>query len=155
MVENMNNGLMKILPLDYREVFTTSKMILLAKEKINEIVKLVNALENSENAYTNEKIGEVENKITELTTKLESGNFIKDHTINADKMDMTFVDDLQNYIMRYLGQCVQMVTFGLNEDGYFVAYIPRSWKDIQFFTNESGQLCLKILQPSQIDTNKL
>ena len=31
----------------------------------------------------------------------------------------------------------QLITFGLTEDGYFVAYIPEQWKDIEFFTDVS------------------
>lgn len=31
----------------------------------------------------------------------------------------------------------QLITFGLTDDGYFVAYIPEQWKDIMFFTDVS------------------
>lgn len=140
MLENIDNGLMKILPLDYREVFTTSKMILLAKEKINEIVKLVNALENSENEYTNEKIGEVENKITDLTTKLESGNFIKDHTITVDKMDKSFVDDLHALMIRQLSDSCKMVIPTIDNDGHYCFDIPSNWSQIDFNFCDDGHL---------------
>lgn len=33
-----------------------------------------------------------------------------------------------------VGDMMRMVFFGLTDDGYFVAYIPESWDDIQFFT---------------------
>jgi hypothetical protein len=33
-----------------------------------------------------------------------------------------------------VGELVKMVWFGLNDDGYFVAYIPESWADIIFNT---------------------
>ena len=34
-----------------------------------------------------------------------------------------------------IGELVKMVFFGLTDDGYFVAYIPDSWSDIQFGTS--------------------
>lgn len=33
-----------------------------------------------------------------------------------------------------IGDMMKMVFFGLTDSGYFVAYIPESWDDIQFFT---------------------
>lgn len=33
-----------------------------------------------------------------------------------------------------VGDMMKMVFFGLTDTGYFVAYIPESWNDIQFFT---------------------
>lgn len=34
-----------------------------------------------------------------------------------------------------VGRLVKMVFFGLTQDGYFIAYIPESWDDIQFGTS--------------------
>ena len=33
-----------------------------------------------------------------------------------------------------VGDMMKMVWFGLTDSGYFVAYIPESWDDIEFFT---------------------
>ena len=33
-----------------------------------------------------------------------------------------------------VGELVKMVFFGITEDGYFIAYIPESWDDIDFGT---------------------
>lgn len=33
-----------------------------------------------------------------------------------------------------VGELIKMVTFGITEEGYFVAYIPDSWADIIFNT---------------------
>lgn len=33
-----------------------------------------------------------------------------------------------------IGDLVKMVIFGLNDNGYFVAYIPDNWSDIKFNT---------------------
>lgn len=39
-------------------------------------------------------------------------------------------------------QAVQLVWFGLTDDGYFMAVIPPNWSDVQFDTNNNGQLVL-------------
>lgn len=50
-----------------------------------------------------------------------------------------------------VGELVKMVLFGINDQGYFVAYIPDSWSDIIFNTTgldvsvagyDFGHLCL-------------
>lgn len=47
-------------------------------------------------------------------------------------------DAIKNFIVKnfydIVGDMMKMVFFGLTDDGYFVAYIPESWDDIQFFT---------------------
>ena len=41
-----------------------------------------------------------------------------------------------------LTQAVQLVWFGLTDDGYFMAVIPENWSDVQFDTTNEGQLML-------------
>lgn len=41
-----------------------------------------------------------------------------------------------------LTKAIQLVWFGLTDDGYFMAVIPDNWKDVQFDTTEEGQLVL-------------
>lgn len=47
-------------------------------------------------------------------------------------------DAIKNFIVNnfydIVGDMMKMVFFGLTDSGYFVAYIPESWEDIQFFT---------------------
>lgn len=47
-------------------------------------------------------------------------------------------DAIKNFIVKnfydIVGDMMKMVFFGLTDSGYFVAYIPESWDDIQFFT---------------------
>ena len=48
-----------------------------------------------------------------------------------------WIDDFDtSYIEEIIAQYIKMVFFGLTEDGYFVAYIPDSWDDIQFSTSQ-------------------
>lgn len=39
-------------------------------------------------------------------------------------------------------QAVQLVWFGLSDDGYFMAVIPKNWSDVNFDTTNEGQLML-------------
>lgn len=41
---------------------------------------------------------------------------------------------IETHMPELMEQAVKMVFFGLNDDGYFIAYIPESWKEIQFDT---------------------
>lgn len=41
-----------------------------------------------------------------------------------------------------LTKAVQLVWFGLSDDGYFMAVIPEGWSDVQFDTTNEGQLML-------------
>ena len=46
-----------------------------------------------------------------------------------------------------VGSLVRFVFFGLTDDGYFVAYIPENWRDINFDTlytppEDYGRLCI-------------
>ena len=47
-------------------------------------------------------------------------------------------DAIKNFIVKnfydIVGDMMKMVFFGLTDSGYFVAYIPESWEDIEFFT---------------------
>lgn len=46
-----------------------------------------------------------------------------------------FTKWMQDNAIDLVGELVHMVFFGLTDDGYFVAYIPESWDEIQFSTS--------------------
>ena len=46
-----------------------------------------------------------------------------------DNFDTSFMEEI-------IAQYVKMVFFGLTDNGYFVAYIPDSWDEIQFSTSQ-------------------
>lgn len=48
---------------------------------------------------------------------------------------MTSWNQKIDYLLKHI--IPQLITFGLTDDGYFVAYIPEQWQDIQFFTDTS------------------
>jgi hypothetical protein len=57
-----------------------------------------------------------------------------------------YIDALGSYIDNNLYSLVdkiaQFVTFGLDDNGYFIAYIPETWTSIDFSTSENGELVL-------------
>ena len=59
--------------------------------------------------------------------RLERGNFPPSFTSALYKWLNDNVPDI-------LSNAIQMVWFGLTDNGYFVAYIPESWNDIIFNT---------------------
>ena len=60
--------------------------------------------------------------------------------IMAGRFPDSMINSLHNWLSRnafdIIGEMVKMVFFGLTDSGYFVAYIPESWKDIVFKTSE-------------------
>ncbi|MBO7733509.1 MAG: hypothetical protein J6S67_13175 [Methanobrevibacter sp.] len=66
-------------------------------------------------------------QLKELYDQIISGNF-------PDSVKKAFHDWMQKNAVAIVGDMVKMVFFGLTDDGYFVAYIPDSWNDIQFAT---------------------
>lgn len=63
-----------------------------------------------------------------------------------EDFDRIILEKTQNWLDEnmedILTQAVQLVWFGLTDDGYFMAVIPDNWKDVQFDTTNEGQLML-------------
>lgn len=49
---------------------------------------------------------------------------------------------LDEHMEGILTKAVQLVWFGLTDDGYFMAVIPEGWEDVQFDTTNEGRLML-------------
>lgn len=81
------------------------------------------------------------NKLTELFRKFQESGF-----------DDYYKSQIESWIYEHMptiiSEAIKMVYFGLTLDGYFVAYIPESWKQIvfdtgmQYGTPEYGRLIL-------------
>lgn len=66
-------------------------------------------------------------KIKELYQAIIEGNF-------PDELSASLIKWIQENAIDIFGEMIKMVFFGLNDYGYFVAYIPETWDDIQFGT---------------------
>ena len=83
-------------------------------EVLCKVVKYINELIDSDK--------EIINDIDELRADLK---IVQDWIANYD----------EDKIIELFDHYFKFVFFGLTEDGYFVAYIPESWNDIQFSTS--------------------
>lgn len=88
--------------------------------------------------YTN-RVLELEDWRTETDAAIEGINqFI------ADIRSGNYPEDVKRNIIKFItdnfydivGEMIKMVFFGLTDSGYFVAYIPENWDDIQFSTSQ-------------------
>lgn len=51
-----------------------------------------------------------------------------------DSIKQAFADWMNANALDLVGEMVKLVIFNITDDGYFVAYIPESWRDIIFKT---------------------
>src|SRR5690625_1071848 len=84
-----------------------------------------------------EKLKLVEETLQEYADILDGK--IEDFDRIITEKTIKWLDENMEHI---LTQAVQLVWFGLTDDGYFMAVIPENWSDVQFDTTEHGQLML-------------
>lgn len=112
----------KILPAVYDDSLSYYEAICKLADKVNEIVEIFNSEEND--------LTELEDAIQDLQDEFKK---FKEH--GFDDYYQQQVEDWINDNMEYIyTHTIKQVYFGLNEQGYFVAYIPESWRDIVFDT---------------------
>lgn len=68
------------------------------------------------------------NDLKQQVDDLESGRW-------SEEFVNTLISWYQDHIVDIIGEMVKQVFFGVNDQGYFVAYIPDSWDDIIFGTS--------------------
>lgn len=93
---------------------------------------VIKILKDAENVV-NDKIPGIETAISELKKSDQDINKRIDDVIK--KIDTLVNDDtILKLVIDAIDKAIKMVFFGLTDDGYFCAYIPQSWSDIQFGT---------------------
>jgi len=63
-------------------------------------------------------------------------NFFEELEIKIDRV-------IAETVKEVITETIKTVWFGLTDEGYFMAVIPDSWKEITFDTNNEGQLILE------------
>ena len=66
-------------------------------------------------------------ELEELYNEIISGEF-------PDSVQAAFAKWMRENALDIVGEMIRTVHFGLTNDGYFCAYIPSSWEEIQFDT---------------------
>lgn len=93
-------------------------------KRVKEYIGKVEALEDWK-----DETQAIINAINQLVIDINNGNF-------PDEMKKALIDFIKNNFYDIVGEMIKMVFFGLTDSGYFVAYIPESWEDIQFSTSQ-------------------
>ena len=84
-----------------------------------------------------EKLKLVEDTLKEYANILD-GKIEDFDRIILEKTEKWLAENMEDI----LTEAVELVWFGLTDDGYFMAVIPDGWKDVTFDTTEYGQLML-------------
>ena len=100
----------KVLPLVYDNSLSYYEVLC-------KVVKYINNLIDSDKAII-EDIEQLQKEMNEVLA------FMAKYREEAEKV---IKEEIEKYI-------ATMVFFGITDDGYFVAYIPKSWKNITFNT---------------------
>ena len=125
------------LPAFYWDVYSSEQRI---KELCKELCKLVD--------YANElgiHINLNKDDITNLQNELQN---LKDGGL-LDYYEKQIYKWIQDKMRDIMAAACKQVYFGLNDDGYFVAYVPDSWNEITFDTgavfgrSDYGRLILR------------
>lgn len=93
-------------------------VIAAVKELLSEVDNLHSWKDTHEEEYE---------QLKELYDQIISGNF-------PDSVKHAFYNWMTENAADIVGNMVNMVIFNITDDGYFVAYIPESWDEIQFGT---------------------
>lgn len=103
----------KIIPLVYDDSLSYYEVLCKVKDKLNELI--------TEQNKTGEAVESLQLAVEELNRC-------------CDEVKQTLNGELTDLMEDIINNAVRMVFFGLTDSGYFVAYIPDSWDDIQFNT---------------------
>ena len=121
-------------------------------EILSKVLKAVNDLILNNNEFIKE-LNAAEVNITELQKQVAQLQQDIEDVKNGEYVTL-YLDSVINWIDKNM-QClvarvVKFVCFGLTQDGYFVAYIPATWKFLSFDTgmnysdkDEYGHLIIK------------
>jgi hypothetical protein len=134
---------MNPISFEFGQEMNTTKFLHAMQAKLTEIINICNTvLESSEN-YTNDEISLVK-ELLYNSNKLNA-KFIEDKSVTLSKLSDESISNLNSRIMSYIGSTIKTVQFGLNDEGYFTADIPETWKEINFSTDVEGHLMIETI----------
>lgn len=119
----------KVLPLVYDNSLSYYEVLCKVVEYLNRVIKQVDSNTNQIQINTKD-IKQLQAELDLVQSELEkvkNGEYVSLY-INA------LASWIDNNLQELVGRVVKYVFFGLTDDGYFCAYIPNSWKFIDFDT---------------------
>lgn len=126
--------------LSYLEAVYRMKQILVETIEAVEVLSLSNEELKGEYIKTQEEIKKIQDWIDEYL----KGNTIPDGSITIEKLADDVMSKIGDVAVEAIYNVAKFLTFGLSDDGYFVAYIPESWEDVELDTSEKGELILRL-----------
>lgn len=115
-LKHFNYWCQKVLPLVYDDSLSYYEVLCKVVDYINKII-----------GDSNSVLSEIDELKAELKTV---ENWINNFN----------VDYLEELVRVAISNSIKTVSFGLSSEGYFMAIVPESWKDIKFDTIQSGEL---------------
>lgn len=141
---NLIDGLnINPIPLEMSQSMTTTKWLMAIQAKINEVILIRNEVVNDANSYTNGKYESAIKLIDDLKKLLNNGDIIPNESIGLEKLNSEFLTQMNSVVNNMVRDLSKTVWFGLNEEGYFYSVIPNDWEQINFNTNQDGNLILE------------
>ena len=132
-LERLRIWCQKVIPLVYDDSLSYYEVLC-------KVVDFTNKLNSNQIEIINE-LTDIETDITQL--KLDVGYLSEEleKVKNGDYVSL-YIDSLSNWIDNNLQKMVQKIvkyiSFGLSNDGHFVAYVPDTWDFITFDTIVDG-----------------
>ena len=130
----------KILPAVYDDSMSYYEVLCKVTQKLNEIIA---------------KGDDSDIAIQQINAEINSiWNYLKSDEFNGD-IEAFVKEWLENNIAQALAPFVKQVFFGLTDNGYFCAYVPKSWSEVSFDTGaiygteEYGRLILRFAADGQ------
>lgn len=132
------------ISLEIGEGLSDAEILMSIQSKVDKIIDVGNAWAEGSNKYTDSEILKVKKLYEDIMLLVNTGDIVKDGTIDMSKMNLDFLNDLQSIIIKFVHDSTKFVSFSLDNNGYFIADMPDSWNDIIFSTDLEGHLCLDI-----------
>lgn len=143
-IDNVESWSNLIMPIVYDDSLSFYELINKLKNVVNDVINKVNLLIQSNKELTI-KYADVLIELDKLNKKLDdflNGYEIPTDSIRWEQLNANVKEKLLQMIEQTIPQIAKFVWFGLNEEGYFVAYIPNNWSDINFSSSSEGELIL-------------
>lgn len=129
MVDKFRFWCQKVLPLVYEDSLSYYEVLCKVVNYLNNLIEDGKKM-TSDIAQNAEDIQELQQLTAQIQQELQD--------ILDGKAEGLYLTALKNYIDTHLeaivGRVVKFVSFGLSDDGYFMALIPSTWQFITFDT---------------------
>ena len=119
----------KILPAVYDDSLSYYELLNKVVQYLNDVISKHNEMVDAVNTNT-EDIALLKEAVSDLEAELEK---VK----NGDYVSLyleSIINWIDNNLQCLVSRIVKFVCFGLTQDGYFCAYIPQTWKFLNFDT---------------------